>query len=130
MIWSYVSHEYFYIWTRAGNVFILNLSTSACSIEICSACSFEIFVNFCCCIMFSYRSFAIFSQVSLDPIPKMKKELVGICVCVCVLLSFLGAIPTKGLIRAVASSLRHSHSNARSELHLRLTPQLTAMLDP
>ena len=48
----------------------------------------------------------------------MKKELVGICVCVCVLLSFLGAIPTKGLIRAVASSLRHSHSNARSKPRL------------
>lgn len=64
----------FYIGTRAGNVFILNLSTSACSIEICSACFFEIFINFCCCIMFSYRSLAIFSQVSVVPIPKMKEK--------------------------------------------------------
>lgn len=69
------SCQRFYIGTRAGNVFILNLSTSVCSIEICSACCFEIFVNFCCCIMFSYRSLTIFSQVSLDPIPKMNKGI-------------------------------------------------------
>ena len=34
-----------------------------------------------------------------------------------------------GLIGAVAAGLRHSHSNARSELHLQPTPQLTAMPD-
>lgn len=78
--WNYflndclVSHQHFHIGTRAGNVFILNRSTSACSIEICSACCFEICINFCCCIMFSYRSLAIFSQVSWDPIPKMKRK--------------------------------------------------------
>ena len=33
-------------------------------------------------------------------------------------------------IRATAASLRHSHSNARSEPCLRPMPQLTAMPDP
>ena len=35
-----------------------------------------------------------------------------------------------GSIRAVATSLRYSHSNAGSELHLQPTPQLMATLDP
>ena len=33
-------------------------------------------------------------------------------------------------IGAVATGLYHSHSNARSEPHLRPPPQLTAMLNP
>ena len=36
----------------------------------------------------------------------------------------------RGPIRAVAAGLHHSHSNTGSKLHLRLTPQLAAMLDP
>ena len=36
----------------------------------------------------------------------------------------------RGPIGAAAVSLRHSHSNTRSEPYLWLTPQLTAMLDP
>ena len=36
----------------------------------------------------------------------------------------------KGPIRATVASLHHIHSDARSELCLRPTPQLTAMLDP
>ena len=36
----------------------------------------------------------------------------------------------RGLIGAVAARLHHSHSNVGSELHLRPTPQLTAMQDP
>ena len=36
----------------------------------------------------------------------------------------------RGLIRAVAAGLRHSHGNARSEPHLQPTPQLTATQDP
>ena len=36
----------------------------------------------------------------------------------------------RGLIRAVAASLCQSHSNTRSELCLRPTPQFTATLDP
>ena len=50
---------------------------------------------------------------------------------------FLRAIPAahggsqaRGLIGATVVSLRHSHSNTRSELHLRPAPQLMAMLDP
>ena len=35
-----------------------------------------------------------------------------------------------GPIGAVAAGLHHSHSSAGSELCLRPTPQLTAMLDP
>ena len=36
----------------------------------------------------------------------------------------------RGQTVAVATALRHSHSNTRSEPHLRPTPQLTATLDP
>ena len=36
----------------------------------------------------------------------------------------------RGPIQATTSSLRYSHSNARSELHLRPTPEFIAMLDP
>ena len=36
----------------------------------------------------------------------------------------------RGQIRAAATSLYNSHSNVGSELSLRLTPQLMAMLDP
>ena len=36
----------------------------------------------------------------------------------------------RGLNRAVAAGLHHSHSNARSELHWQPTHQLTAKLDP
>ena len=41
-----------------------------------------------------------------------------------------GGSQARGLIGAVATSLLQSHSNAGSELHLRLTPQLKAVLDP
>ena len=41
-----------------------------------------------------------------------------------------GSSPARGRISAVAAGLRHSHSNARSELHLQPTPQLVATLDP
>ena len=40
-----------------------------------------------------------------------------------------GGSQARGTIRAVATGLRHSHSNARSEPHLQPTPQLTATLD-
>ena len=52
------------------------------------------------------------------------------------LLVFLGPnpctwkFPDRDQIRAAAASLRHSHSNNRSEVHLRPIPQLTAMPDP
>ena len=41
-----------------------------------------------------------------------------------------GGSQARGLIGATPATLRHSHSNARSELHLRPIPQLTAMPDP
>ena len=57
-------------------------------------------------------------------------------VCVCVFLLFPWATPVayggsqaRGLIGAVATGLRQSHSNTGSEPYLQPTPQLTAMLD-
>ena len=41
-----------------------------------------------------------------------------------------GGSQARGLIGAVATGLRHSHSNAGSELHLQATPQLTTKPDP
>ena len=41
-----------------------------------------------------------------------------------------GGSRARGLIRAVASTLHHSHSNAGSKLHLQPTPQFTVMPDP
>ena len=41
-----------------------------------------------------------------------------------------GGSHARGLIRAVVTGLHHSHSNTRSELRLRPTPQFTAMPDP
>ena len=41
-----------------------------------------------------------------------------------------GGSQTRGWIGAVAAGLHHSHSNAKSELHLQPTPQLMAMPDP
>ena len=53
------------------------------------------------------------------------------------LLTFFRATPmayggsqARGLIGATATGLCQSHSNVGSEPRLRLTPQLTAMLDP
>ena len=54
-----------------------------------------------------------------------------------IFLPFLGPLPSayggsqaRGLIRAVATGLHHSHSNVRSKPRLQPTPQLTATLDP
>ena len=41
-----------------------------------------------------------------------------------------GDSQASGRIGAVATGLRHSHSNFRSELRLGTTPQLMATLDP
>ena len=41
-----------------------------------------------------------------------------------------GGSQARGLIGAVAASLCQRHSNVRSKLHLRSTPQLTATPDP
>ena len=62
---------------------------------------------------------------------------VFVVVVVVVVFAFSGATPmahggfqARGRIRAVADSLCHSHSNTRSEAHLRPTPQLIATPDP
>ena len=41
-----------------------------------------------------------------------------------------GGSQAKGLIRAAAAGLHHSHSNLGSQPHLRPTPQLMAIPDP
>ena len=41
-----------------------------------------------------------------------------------------GGSQASGRIEAAVASLHHSHSTARSEPHLQLTPQLMAMPDP
>ena len=41
-----------------------------------------------------------------------------------------GGSQDRGPIGVIAADLYHSHSNARSEPHLRPTPQLMAVLDP
>ena len=41
-----------------------------------------------------------------------------------------GGSQARGLIRAVAASLRQSHSNAGSKPRLQPIPQITATLDP
>ena len=41
-----------------------------------------------------------------------------------------GSSQARGPNRAAASGLRHRHNNARSKLHLWLTPQLMATPDP
>ena len=41
-----------------------------------------------------------------------------------------GSSQAKDQIRARPAGLHHSHSNPRSKLHMRPTPQLTAMPDP
>ena len=58
-------------------------------------------------------------------------------VCFFIFLPFLGPLPAayggfqaRGLIGAVATSLRQSHSNARSKLSLQPIPQLMATPDP
>ena len=45
-------------------------------------------------------------------------------------LAAFGSSQARGPNGATAASPPHSHSNSGSELHLRSTPQLTAMLDP
>jgi len=42
----------------------------------------------------------------------------------------IGGSQARGLVGATAAGLHHSHSNTRSEPHLRPTPQLMATLDP
>ena len=41
-----------------------------------------------------------------------------------------GGSQARGQIRAIPAGLHHSHSNVRSEPTLRLTPQLTRILNP
>ena len=46
------------------------------------------------------------------------------------ILFYFNFLKKLGRIEAIPAGLHHSHSNARSEPHLRPTPQLRAMPDP
>ena len=56
--------------------------------------------------------------------------VVGLLFLSCLFMAAYGSSQARGRIRAVATSLHHSHSSIGSEPCLRPTPQLTAMLDP
>ena len=62
------------------------------------------------------------------------QDIEQLCVCVCGLFRApavaYGGSQARGLIRATATGLHHSHSNTRSKPSLRLTPQLRAMPEP
>ena len=61
---------------------------------------------------------------------KNRKVFVVVVVVLGATLAARGGSQATGLIGATAASPHHSHSNVGSELCLRPTPQLTAMLDP
>ena len=70
------------------------------------------------------------------PEPEIQFIPVAIFFCFCLFASSratpvaYGGSQARGLIGAVAFSLRHSHSNSGSELSLQPPPQLKVMLDP
>ena len=72
----------------------------------------------------------------IEPVPPQQPQLLQLdFVCVCV--SFFRAAPmayggfqARDQMGAVAPGLHHSHSNARSQTHLRAILQLTATRDP
>ena len=68
---------------------------------------------------------------------KMVKIQISVITLFIYLFSLWGATPAaygssqgRGRMGAAAASLHHSHSNARTKLHLQPTPQLTVRLDP
>ena len=63
---------------------------------------------FVCLFVFVFFVFSVFSRAAL---------------------AAYGGSQARGLIRAVAAGLQHSHSNVGSELCLQHTPQLTATPD-
>ena len=72
-----------------------------------------------------------------DLLKGVASEVLGVVAFLLGLFFFFRASPTayggsqdRGLIGDIAAGLHHSHSPARSELHLRPTPQLMATLDP
>jgi len=62
---------------------------------------------------------------------RQKKIIMNFLFYLCMaVLAAHGGSQARGLIGAIATGLRQSHSNARFEPCLRPTPQLTAMWDP
>ena len=91
----------------------------------------------------SNLQYATCDMVSLKDKQKQNLEVI-IDMSVCMFITFLsflfclfrdtpeayGNSQARGRIGAVAAHLHQSHSNARSKLHLRPTPQLMATPDP
>ena len=66
-------------------------------------------------------------EVSID---KQRKLLLFLFLFCRAALVACGGSQARGLIRAAAAGLHHSHSNAGSEPHLQPRPQLMATPDP
>ena len=68
----------------------------------------------------------------MERYPILLEKLIFFCLCLFfrATATAYGGSKARGLIGAIAAGLRQSHRNARSKLHLQLTPQLTAMPDP
>ena len=78
-------------------------------------------------------SILIFNELVLDIPSWMQNSFLFVCFVFCLFTNAFtayGGSQARGLIRAVAAGLCHSHGNARSEPHLQFTPQLMATLDP
>ena len=63
-------------------------------------------------------------------IPRIMCFLVFLVFCLWATHTTYGGSQARGIIGTIAASLRHSHGNTRSKLHLRPTPQLRAMPTP
>ena len=76
------------------------------------------------------------SNIQRFQLNNQQYQPIFVCLFVCFLLFFrapptaYGGSQARGPIGATAAGLCQSLSNTRSELHLRPTPQLTAMPDP
>ena len=91
--------------------------------------------------MWKFPRVGVESELQLKPTPQPQEQQIPVTVLVFFfgLFAFPRATPvayggsqTRGLIRAVAASLNHSHSNSNvgSKPRLGPTPQLMAMMDP
>ena len=95
------------------------------SAEVCSGLCFHLFF-----FLFSFCALGSHSLRSADT----QDEVWGFFVCLFVFSRVApeayGGSQAKGLIRAIATGLHHSHSNTRSEPHLLPISQRTAMPHP
>ena len=125
----------------------------AFNVDFISLAKFNLFAILPYPIPFSFQSILSLPSLLfcrchsfLQPTDKTKCACVFECVCFSgegaergesLIFFFLRAIPVpyggsqaRAHIGAAAAALHHSHSNTGSELHLRPSPQLMAMLEP